>query len=38
LTDPRALTLEKRPEGEATRMRQDPHEMLRLLLSARDAD
>jgi predicted glycosyltransferase len=38
LTDPRALTLEKRPEGEATRMRRDPHEMLRLLLSARDAN
>jgi predicted glycosyltransferase len=38
LTDPRALTLEKRPAGEATRMRRDPHEMLRLLLSARDAD
>jgi predicted glycosyltransferase len=38
LTDPRALTLEKRPEGEAARMRRDPHEMLRLLLSARDAD
>src|SRR3954468_1099920 len=38
LTDPRALTLEKRPSLEATRMRRDPHEMLRLLLSARDAD
>jgi uncharacterized protein len=38
LTDPRALTLEKRPAGEAKRMRRDPHEMLRLLLSARDAD
>src|SRR3954451_11404603 len=38
LTDPRALTLEKRPRGEATRMRRDPHEMLGLLLSARDAD
>jgi predicted glycosyltransferase len=35
LTDPRALTLEKRPPGEATRMRRDPHEMLKLLLSAR---
>jgi predicted glycosyltransferase len=38
LTDPRALALEKRPAGEAARMRRDPHEMLRLLLSARDAD
>jgi predicted glycosyltransferase len=36
LTDPRALTLEKRPAGEATRMRRDPQEMLDLLLSARE--
>jgi predicted glycosyltransferase len=38
LTDPRALNLQKRPDGEAVRMRRDPHEMLELLLSARDAD
>jgi predicted glycosyltransferase len=36
LTDPRALDLKKRPEGEATRMRRDPHVMLELLLSARE--
>ena len=36
LTDPRALVLEKRPNGEATRLRRDPHEMLELLLSARE--
>jgi predicted glycosyltransferase len=36
LTDPRALKLEKRPVGEATRMRRDPQEMLDLLLAARD--
>jgi hypothetical protein len=38
LTDPRALKLEKRAPGEAARMRRDPHEMLELLLSARDAN
>jgi predicted glycosyltransferase len=38
LTDPRALDLSRRPAGEAPRLRRDPHEMLELLLSARDAD
>ena len=37
LSDPRALTLEKRDESELTRVRRDPAEMLRLLLSALDA-
>jgi predicted glycosyltransferase len=37
LTDPRALELTKRDEGASTRMRRDPAEMLRLLLSALDA-
>src|SRR5206468_5184012 len=37
LTDPRALALEKRNEAASTRVRRDPAEMLRLLLSALDA-
>jgi predicted glycosyltransferase len=37
LTDPRALQLEKRDGSEAGRVRRDPGEMLRLLLSAIDA-
>ena len=37
LTDPRALELTKRDETAATRVRRDPAEMLRLLLSALDA-
>jgi hypothetical protein len=37
LTDPRALELRKRDESSAARMRRDPAEMLRLLLSALDA-
>jgi predicted glycosyltransferase len=37
LTDPRALELRKRDESESTRVRRDPAEMLRLLLSALDA-
>src|SRR5206468_9439288 len=38
LTDPRALALEKRNEAASTRVRRDPAEMLRLLLSALDAE
>ncbi|HKD95802.1 MAG TPA: DUF354 domain-containing protein [Gaiellaceae bacterium] len=38
LTDPRALELTKRDETAATRVRRDPAEMLRLLLSALDAN
>jgi len=38
LTDPRALELRRRPEGEATRLRRDPQVMLDLLLSAREKD
>jgi hypothetical protein len=37
LTDPRALELRKRDESSAARVRRDPAEMLRLLLSALDA-
>jgi predicted glycosyltransferase len=37
LTDPRALELRKRDETSAARVRRDPAEMLRLLLSALDA-
>jgi len=37
LTDPRALELTKRDEAAAPRVRRDPAEMLRLLLSALDA-
>ena len=37
LTDPRALELRKRDETAAPRVRRDPAEMLRLLLSALDA-
>jgi hypothetical protein len=37
LTDPRALDLEKRDVEASPRVRRDPHEMLRLLLSALDA-
>ena len=37
LTDPRALELRKRDESESTRVRREPDEMLRLLLSALDA-
>jgi predicted glycosyltransferase len=37
LTDPRALELTKRDETTSTRVRRDPAEMLRLLLSALDA-
>jgi predicted glycosyltransferase len=34
LSDPRALTLEKRSEDTSTRVRRDPNDMLALLLSA----
>ena len=37
LTDPRALALQKRDDSESARVRRDPAEMLRLLLSALDA-
>src|SRR5207244_11632220 len=37
LTDPRALELEKRDGRSGERVRRDPQEMLRLLLSARDS-
>jgi predicted glycosyltransferase len=37
LTDPRALELTKRDHASSPRVRRDPHEMLRLLLSALDA-
>jgi uncharacterized protein len=37
LTDPRALELTKRDESASARVRRDPAEMLRLLLSALDA-
>jgi predicted glycosyltransferase len=37
LTDPRAIELRKRDESESARVRRDPAEMLRLLLSALDA-
>jgi hypothetical protein len=37
LTDPRALTLEKREAGSTGRIRRDPEQLLELLLSARDA-
>jgi predicted glycosyltransferase len=37
LTDPRALELTKRDAAASTRVRRDPAEMLRLLLSALDA-
>jgi predicted glycosyltransferase len=37
LTDPRALELHKRERGPSARVRRDPHDMLDLLLSARDA-
>jgi hypothetical protein len=37
LTDPRALELTKRDEATSTRVRRDPAEMLRLLLSALEA-
>ena len=37
LTDPRALALRKRDDSESARVRRDPAEMLRLLLSALDA-
>ncbi len=37
LTDPRALELRKRDDSESARVRRDPAEMLRLLLSALDA-
>jgi uncharacterized protein len=37
LTDPRALELRKRDESSSARVRRDPAEMLRLLLSALDA-
>jgi len=37
LTDPRAIELHKRDGSESTRVRRDPAEMLRLLLSALDA-
>ena len=37
LSDPRALSLQKRDDSESTRVRRDPAEMLRLLLSALDA-
>jgi len=37
LTDPRALELTKRDPASAPRVRRDPAEMLRLLLSALDA-
>jgi uncharacterized protein len=37
LTDPRALELTKRDHEASPRVRRDPHEMLRLLLSALDA-
>jgi hypothetical protein len=36
LTDPRALELSKRDESSAARVRRDPAEMLRLLLTAMD--
>jgi predicted glycosyltransferase len=36
LTDPRALELEKRSDGESARVRRDPQLMLDLLLSARE--
>jgi predicted glycosyltransferase len=36
LTDPRALELKKRTDGESARVRRDPQQMLDLLLSARD--
>jgi predicted glycosyltransferase len=36
LTDPRALVLEKRDEGESPRVRRDPKLLLDLLLSAKD--
>jgi len=38
LTDPRALELTKRDPESAPRVRRDPAEMLRLLLSALDAE
>jgi uncharacterized protein len=37
LTDPRALELRKRDASESSRVRREPAEMLRLLLSALDA-
>jgi hypothetical protein len=37
LTDPRALELRKRDESASPRVRRDPAEMLRLLLSALDS-
>ncbi|MBV8256844.1 MAG: DUF354 domain-containing protein [Actinobacteria bacterium] len=37
LTDPRALDLHKRDPGASPRVRRDPHDMLRYLLSALDA-
>ena len=37
LTDPRALELRKRDESSSARVRRDPAEMLRFLLSALDA-
>jgi predicted glycosyltransferase len=37
LTDPRALELRKRDESSSSRVRRDPAEMLRLLLSALDS-
>jgi hypothetical protein len=37
LTDPRALELRKRDESESARIRRDPADMLRFLLSALDA-
>jgi hypothetical protein len=37
LTDPRALELRKRDEFSSARVRRDPAEMLRFLLSALDA-
>jgi predicted glycosyltransferase len=37
LTDPRALDLQKRPADRTARVRRDPADMLRLLLSALDA-
>jgi hypothetical protein len=36
LTDPRALELEKRGDGESARVRRDPQLLLDLLLSARE--
>ena len=38
LTDPRALRLEKRSVQATPRVRRDPADLMRLLLSARDAD